>query len=203
VNVVADFERGAIDITQANGFAGLQSNTVMFEWAHNRERLISQLRIMRAVAQVGKSTILARLDAGSQRRERIDLWWGGLQNNGDMMLLLAYLLRLSGDWKDARLVVHSVVGSEEERQAMEENLAKLIPETRIQAETELVIRRPGEQVSDIIHNRSREADLVFLGLMEPPPGTEGEYADRLAELAEGLKTTIFVRNAGEFAGNLI
>ena len=204
VNMVADFERGAIDVTQANGFAGLQSNTIMFEWANNRDLRISQLRIMRAVAQAGKSTILARLDPSRNiRRERIDLWWGGLQNNGDMMLLLAYLLRLSGDWKNARLVVHSVVSSEEERQAMQENLAKLIPETRIQAETELVIRRPGEKVAEIIHRRSHRADLVFLGLMEPPPGTEGEYADRLAELAEGLKTTIFVRNAGEFAGNLI
>ena len=205
VNVVSEFERGVIDITQANGFAGLHSNTVMFGWSEKRERVISQLRIMRAISRVGKSTIIARprWTANGTHEKRIDLWWGGLQNNGDMMLLLAYLLRLSGEWGDARLVVHSVVATEEEQTDMTMNLSLLIPEARMQAETQIVVRQPGETVADIIHRESRDADVVFLGLMEPEEGAEAEYADRLVELAEGLRTTIFVRNAGEFAGNLI
>jgi amino acid transporter len=205
VDVVSEFERGVIDVTQANGFAGLHSNTVMFGWSEKRQRLISQLRIMRAISRVGKSTIIVRSQwiPAPDRNRRIDLWWGGLQNNGDMMLLLAYLLRLSGDWHEARLIVHSVVATEEEKETMAQSLAKFIPDARIQAETEIVVRQPGEKVADIIHRLSSSADVVFLGLMEPSPGTEAEYAERLVELAEGLRTTIFVRNAGEFAGNLI
>ncbi|MCP4653783.1 MAG: hypothetical protein GY856_00040, partial [bacterium] len=53
------------------------------------------------------------------------------------------------------------------------------------------------------HTHSRRSDVVFFGLREPEPGTEKEYAERLITLASGLNTTIFVRNAGEFAGNLI
>jgi hypothetical protein len=45
--------------------------------------------------------------------------------------------------------------------------------------------------------------VVFLGLKDPLPETEGEYARWLSELAKGFPTTIFVRNAGEFAGHLI
>ena len=37
--------------------------------------------------------------------KRVDLWWGGLQNNGDLMLLLAHLLTLNAEWNDARVVV--------------------------------------------------------------------------------------------------
>lgn len=205
INVVAEFERGAIDVSQANGFAGLHSNTVMFGWTEKPERLESQLRIMAAVSRVGKSTIIARPRWAHEpgQEKRIDLWWGGLQNNGDMMLLLAYLLRLSSEWHDARLVVRSIVDDEEERNSMTESLAQLIPEARMQAETEIIVREPGQAVPEILHAHSRDADLVFLGLMQPEPGKEGEYAARLIELAEGLRTTIFVRNAGEFAGNLI
>ncbi len=54
-----------------------------------------------------------------------------------------------------------------------------------------------------MHAHSRDSDIVFLGLREPEPGTESEYATRLKELAEGFHTTIFVRNAGEFAGLLV
>ena len=86
---------------------------------------------------------------------------------------------------------------------MAQSLAELIPEARIQAETEIIVRQSGQNVAAILHHHSAMADLVFLGLKDPEPGTEAEYAARLRELASGLRTTIFVRNAGEFAGNLI
>ena len=86
---------------------------------------------------------------------------------------------------------------------MQASLAKLIPEARIQAETEIIVKPPGGSVAEVIHRHSHDADVVFLGLMDPKPGDEAEYAGRLIELTAGLRTTIFVRNAGEFAGNLI
>ena len=42
-----------------------------------------------------------------------------------------------------------------------------------------------------------------MGLMIPEPGGESESADRLVDMARGLKTTIFVRNASEFSGELL
>jgi hypothetical protein len=177
----------------------------MFGWSEKRERLESQLRILRALARVGKSTLITRLNWRHEpgQEKRLDLWWGGLQNNGDMMLLYAYLLRLNSEWQDARLVVRSIVNNPDERANMEKSLAALIPDTRIRADTEIILRSPGQKVADIIHAKSASADVVFLGLMAPEPGDEAQYADRLRELAEGLRTTIFVRNAGEFAGNLV
>lgn len=205
VNVVSDLETGAIDVTQANGIAGLQSNTIVFGWPRDRESLVSQLRVLRAVERVGKSTVIARLawklEPGGEKR--IDLWWGGLENNGDMMLLFAYLLSLNPEWDEARIVVRSVVSTEQEGEQMAESLTTLIPEVRIKADTEIILRGPDEQFADILHRHSAGASLVILGLTTPEPGDEPQYADRLAELAEGLPTTIFLRNAGEFAGSLV
>ncbi len=61
----------------------------------------------------------------------------------------------------------------------------------------------GRDISEIMHEHSARADVVFLGLMIPAFGDEIRYAERLEELAGGLKTTIFVRNAGRFAGDLL
>jgi hypothetical protein len=119
------------------------------------------------------------------------------------MLLLAYLLRLNPEWNDARIVVRSVVESEAERDNMAASLSALIPETRIQADTEVIVKPDGRSVAETMHYYSREAAVVFLGLMEPQPGNESQYAGQLADLASGFNTTIFVRNAGEFAGELI
>lgn len=205
VDVVPDFETGALAVAQAKGIADLRANTVMFGWPKTRERLESQLRMMRAVSRAGKSTIIARIAWAHEpgQRKCIDLWWGGLQNNGDLMLLLAYLLRLNPTWNDAKIVVRSIARSDEEHASMRDGLAALIGTTRIEAETQIIVKPAEQTIAEVVHANSCTSDVVFLGLREPPAGAEAEYAQRLITLAEGLNTTIFVRNAGEFAGSLI
>jgi amino acid transporter len=205
VDVVADFETGVLDVAQANGIAGLHSNTIMFGWSRRKEHLESQLRIMRAMSYARKNTIITRLnwahEPGSEKR--IDIWWGGLQNNGDLMLLLAHLLQLNPGWRDSKIIIRSIARDEEERQLQLDGLAKLLPEARIGAETEVLVKPDELTITEILHRISADADVVFLGLQAPEPGGESAYADRIIELAEGLNTCIFVRSAGEFAGRLV
>ena len=205
-HVVPDFETGVLGIAQASGVGELQANTVMFGWSKRRERLASQLRLMRALTNAGKSTIISRIQWAHEpgQEKRIDLWWGGLQNNGDLMLLLAHLLRLNPEWTDARLTVRSIARSEAERDNQHAGLAELLAENRIEADTAVLYEPDRDRdVADIMHARSARADVVFLGLMMPPYGDEMPYAERLEQLAAGFRTTIFVRNAGRFAGDLL
>jgi hypothetical protein len=205
-HVVPDFETGVLDIAQASGVGELQANTVMFGWSKQRDRLASQIRIMRALVNAGRSTVISRIQWAHEpgQQKRIDLWWGGLQNNGDLMLLLAHLLRLNPEWADARLTVRSIARSEAERDSQHTGLAELLSENRIDADTE-VLYEPDttRDVAEILHATSARADVVFLGLMIPSFGDELRYAERLEQLAGGFKTTIFVRNAGRFAGDLL
>lgn len=205
VNVAPDFESGAINIVQANGIAGLHSNTVMFGWPRKPEKLVTQLRIMRTIAKIEKNTIIARLTPMQRyvRKARIDLWWGGLEYNGDLMLLLAYLLKMNPEWERARIVVHSIVDREEDREEMRKSLAELMPHVRIEADTEIILRSPGQSINDVIRAGSADADLVFIGLMIPERGGEAAYAERLISISEGLRSVVFVRNATKFAGSLV
>ncbi|MCP4901294.1 MAG: amino acid permease [bacterium] len=205
-HVVQDFEAGVLGIAQASGVGELQPNTIMFGWPRRRERLASQLRIMRALSNAGRSTVISRIQWAHEpgQEKRIDLWWGGLQNNGDLMLLLAHLLRLNPEWTGARLTIRSIARSEVERDSQAAGLSELLTETRIDADTEVLFEPDAERdVAEIMHTRSALADVVFLGLMMPPYGDEMPYAERLEQLTAGFRTTIFVRNAGRFAGDLL
>jgi amino acid transporter len=205
VDVVKDFENGIINIAQANGIAGLQSNTIMFGWSDKPHRQVSQLCIMRAMAKTGKSSIIARINWRHEpgQKKRIDLWWGGLQNNGDMMLLLAYLLSLNREWKGTKIVLNSIVRDEKAAEFVEKSLSHLIAETRINAVTRIITKPPEKTITETIRTYSESADIVFIGLNIPKPGSETNYAEMMNKISRGLGTVIFVRNAGEFAGNLI
>jgi amino acid transporter len=205
VNVAPDFVTGAINIAQANGIAGLHSNMLMFGWPAKKEKLIAELEIMSTISKIEKNTLICRLRHIQKKREkrRIDLWWGGLENNGDLMLLLAHMMRMNTAWEESRIKIHSIVENEEEREAQAENLHELIGSTRIDAEAEVMVRPPDTSIQDIITVSSIGADLVFMGLMIPDRGALEGYADWLIECSDNLGSVIFVRNASRFSGSLV
>jgi amino acid transporter len=205
VTVVPEFVSGVLTVAQANGIAGLQSNTLMFGWPNDVAGVAALLGITRAVARIDKSVILARLphDEGPPLRNRIDVWWRGRAHNGDMMLLLAHLLNQNPEWRRATVTVRSVVTEEEERDAMQRRLEQMVNEVRIGAETSVIVKPPDQTFREIMHEASRHSDVVFLGLPLVEAGDEASYAERLQELASGFAAAIFVRNSGPFRGQLL
>jgi len=203
--VVPDFETGVLAVCQANGIAGLTSNTLMLGWSDKPERRLAAMRIVRGASCLGLSTILCRITSRrwSPSLRRIDVWWGGLQNNGDMLLLFAHLVSLNPGWSGIRIAVKSVTSSTLTYEQTERNLKELLQRSRINAEA-IVFHRPEEgTIQDLIHRESRDADLVFLGLKEVERGEEEAYAERLERMVGDLPTVILVSAAGPFAGLLL
>jgi hypothetical protein len=154
---------------------------------------------------MGKSTVICRVRPRRwhARPRRIDVWWGGLQNNGDMMLLFAYLVSVNAEWSSAEICVRSIATSEMMQKHTERSLSRMLEENRIKARTVITPWDPEANVQAMIQEQSRDADLVFLGLREPEVGKEEAYAERLSELIGDLPTVVLVRNAGIFAGQLL
>jgi len=205
VAIVPEFEPGLLGVAQANGFAGMHSNTLMFGWPNDEHGLAMLLRVTRAVARINKSIIIARLpkDTGLVNHQRIDVWWGGLQHNGDLMLMLAHLLNLNPEWRQARVTLRTIVTREAEREPMNRRVAELLDEVRIEAETDVIIKAPDTGFVETMHQASQDADVVFIGLAIPEADDELSYAGRLFELADGFPATVLVRNSESFAGELI
>jgi amino acid transporter len=208
VNVVNDVVEGITNVSQANGMAGLQSNTVMLGLPKNRELLVEFLRVMHRLEHLKKSLIIGRAQSGhysskDSSRRKILVWWRGMQYNGDLMLLLAYLLKRNPEWHGAHVQVMSIAPDHIMKDSIERNLKKLISEIRIDAEPHVMIKPEGQSVTDFIHQESLNADAVFFGLATPKKGEEMEYSKRMEELARDLPTVFFVKNSSMFIGELL
>jgi len=207
VDVVPSVAEGIVGVAQATGMAGLEANTVLLGWPEDPDRLPELLRLTRRLERLRKSLVIGRVAPETATRgarpRSVHVWWGGLQRNGDLLLLLAYLLTRNREWRGARIRVLSVASNEHMKERTELTLGRLLPELRISADVEVLIKQPETSIRELIQAESREADAVLLGLATPEEGQEEEYAARLAELAEGLPTFFFVKNASLFVGELV
>jgi amino acid transporter len=205
VDIVASFADGAVAVAQANGIAGIASNTVMFGWSDKAERRADVLRIIERLAGLGISAVICDphdLDLGPRRR-RIDVWWGGLQQNGDMLALLAHLLSLDPAWRDAHITLKSIATSEMVLQRNQALLDTLMRTARIRARAEVFLKPPDLTVMELIAEQSTNADAVLMGLRSVKPGEEADYAARLEQSTQMRPSVLFVRSAGEFRGRLL
>jgi hypothetical protein len=206
VDVVKDVVEGIVDVSQANGMAGMASNTVLLGWPDDLGRRAEFLRVMRKLERLNKSFIMGRIRPSHLFRRkdaRIHVWWGGLERNGDLMLLLAHLLQNNPEWRDSRVEVMSIASSEIMKTYTERSLNQLIPEIRIQADVRVILKPADASVADVIQRESANAAVVVLGLQSPEPGAEEDYADRLEKLSGDLPVVFFVKNSSLFIGELL
>ena len=208
VDVVRDVIGGITDVAQANGIAGLDSNTILLGWPREPERLAEFLQIVERLERLNKSVVIGRIQPGLIPRTGQDrvihIWWGGLRHNGDLMLLLAHLLTRNPEWRRAQIKILSLASSPLMKQRTEDYLARFLPEIRISAEAQVMLIPDDRTVREIIHEHSAAADVVFLGLSIPESHEDlPAYAERLAELVTPLRTTFVVKNSSLFVGTLI
>jgi len=206
VDIVPNVVDGIIDVSQANGMAGLTSNTVMLGWPSDESLRCEFLRALRKLERLKKSLILGRIKPKylfHREKRTIHVWWGGMERNGDLMLLLAFLLKCNAEWQDAKVEVMSIASSEMMKTQTETYLNQLIPDIRIDATPHVIIKPKELSVSEVIQKESANAEVVFLGLATPKPGEEAEYAARLEALAGDLPVVFFVKNSSMFIGELL
>lgn len=127
---------------------------------------------------------------------RIDVWWGGMQANGSLMLLLAYLLRNDWHWKQAKIFLKLVVNDHNAVEIATENVREFIAKLKIDLTPEIILSN-GRSFDDILHSSSQSADLVFLGLAIPKEDF-AEYYQTWQRRTDGLPSTVFVLAASDF-----
>jgi potassium/chloride transporter 4/5/6 len=207
VNIVPNIERGILTVSQANGIAGMGSNTILVGFPDDLERLAVFLRVLKQLRHINRSLVLGKLEPLRPARKGVQriihVWWGGLKHNSDLMILLAYLLTCNAEWRDARITVLSLASSSMMKTQTEEALARLIPKIRIQADIEVMERTANDNIQDLMRQKSFGADVVFLGLASPEEGKELEYAARLQNMVDCLPTCFLVHNGSLFIGDLV
>jgi len=178
-------------LVRAYGYGPLTPNTILFGDTENRSSFDGYARFIQLVYRTRRNLIMLR-EADVQTPEEssgVDVWWGGNKNNIGLILTLAYQILKSPVWKESKLVIKTIVETEDEREAAATRLESFIEEQRIPATAEVLIKRL-PNVFDIIRQASAEAGLVFMGMRPPEEGETPEdysgYFGKLIQNTEGM-----------------
>ncbi|MEX2400281.1 MAG: Na-K-Cl cotransporter [Rhodothermales bacterium] len=190
---------GAERLVDAYGLGGLAPNTILLGDSGDAASRGRYCEMISHFYDANRNVMIVRDDRvqGFGRRERIDVWWGGLKGNGGLMMLLAYLIRTDLSWRGAVVRLKMVVANESAAEDARANVTALLAETRTGAELD-VIAAHGRPFVDILYESSHNADLVFMGMAEPNDDYVSYY-EQLRKRTEGLPTTVFVLAAEEIA----
>jgi len=196
VNIVDDFKRGMYTVSASHGIAGLKTNTVVFGWSQTEDGKKQELETIQKISKLHKNILLLHFNSSitKQKDKRIDIWWGGKEKNGDLMLLLAYLIRLNNAWQKTSINIFSVVKTEEERSIFETQIKVAVYESRIIAHVELFLMENDDFIS-ILGKKSADADLVFLGLAHHIQDYS-QTIKTIDKITRNLKAVVFVQNNG-------
>ncbi len=152
---------------------------------HGFARLIGGIYRARRNVLVVKTTPRSP-DTGMREVEvgtpQIHLWIEGQDNNANLMLIFAYLLRTSPEWAGARLTIKALLPNEEARASTGETLRAFLEEARLEADISPEVKERETPLIDEIARISHDADLVFLELRGPEEKeSERHYARYLEE----------------------
>ncbi|MEL6446119.1 MAG: amino acid permease [Bacteroidota bacterium] len=207
--IVPDFREGAVAVAQAHGIGPLESNTALMGWSGTPGGRVLLMDLVRSFSDLHKSVLFLRMDEtkGFGQKRRIHVWWGGRGGNGDLMLLLAYLLTQHRFWDDAEICVHRIVDAKEAIDATRAHTEALLDDVRVEANVVIIVRKPPSSpdrlpILDLIARNSVNADLTFLGMPRPADGEFEAAAERLDRLAQAVGTAVLVHNGQDQEGLL-
>ncbi len=201
VDVVADRFRGIVATAQGYGMGSFEANTVMLGWPHQPERYAGYAQMVRELVLLDRSLLLMhfRPEKKFGFRRRIDIWWGGLQGNGGLMLLLAFLITAHDDWRGARVFLVVVVSSEGDLEVTRGAVESVVRSSRVNATPRIVVRE-GRAIHEIMRTESENADLAIVGTALPDPEHPEQFFERMNPILDALPTTLLVHSARSFSG---
>jgi len=190
-------------LVESYGIGAITPNTILLgnsnawlkeDWHSHRQycQMISQIHELKRNIVILKENPDRKLG----KYHRVDVWWGGMQANGSLMILLAHLLNHDWHWSGARIYLKLVVNNPNALETTKNNINSLIEKLNINLIPEIIV---SEETSFevILEENSRSTDLIFLGLASPQENFADYYYDWL-QRTKNLPTIAFVMAANDF-----
>jgi hypothetical protein len=199
VILASDTFKGAVDFVKSYGLGTLVPNTIILGDSENKEMRKKYCDMISQFHDLNRNVIIVRdnVEKGFGNRKKIDLWWGGLNANGGLMMILAYLLQSSLAWYDAKVIIKMMVQDEKAAKDAKQNLSVVIKKLRTGAKLEVIVSN-GRSFDEVLHESSANVDLIFMGMALPGENFE-EYYNNFQTKINNLPTTILVMAAEEIS----
>ncbi|HKJ01609.1 MAG TPA: hypothetical protein VJ997_04115 [Longimicrobiales bacterium] len=188
-------------LVEAYGLGPLVPNTVLLGDSERGTLRTRYCAMVQNFWESRRNVVIVR-DAdrvGFGDRRRVDIWWGGLQGNGALLMILGYLLRSSLAWQGADVRLKMVVPTASAAADAEANLTRVLAQTRTGLKPHVLVRH-GRPFQEILHESSQGADLILMGMAAPTEGLDfAAYYERLQSWTANLPCTVFVLAAEDVA----
>ncbi len=191
----ADFDDAVGAVVQSAGLGPIRINTVVSNWMGGSLAFTSRAgesglsQNLRTAFRLGCNLLVLdahgaewkALEKVPSAARLIDVWWSD-NRSSELMLILAYLMTRSEEWKDAKIRVLAARREGNSAEARLDEIRVMLEEVRIDAQPVVV----DEANSEVLKEQSGSASMVFLpfriygGRFYHPFG--GEVADVLPDL---------------------
>lgn len=200
-NIVAapSILEGTEYLIQCSGLGALRPNTLLLGWPTEVGKAEALVASSRVIASLRRNVVIARLRDDEQSDPwhvpdgTIDVWWRG-QKNGELMLLLAHLLKQNPGWRARTIRLMRVVTDAAAREEVLAHLQGLSADSRIEVQPLVFV---SENSVLTISEVSAEAAIVVLGFEMPEEGKEAEFFHRLETLTANLPRALLVNSTGD------
>jgi amino acid transporter len=185
------------------GLGPLSPNTVVCGSSQNAEDLENLAILTRKAHRRHHNMIIlnSQMDSIDSKIPSgdIHLWWDSKnKENGELMTVLAYMLKRNKAWKKAKICLKTIVSCELERAKVQKEFEELSHEKRIPIDIQIFVSsNPEEDYLKYPTSFSKDAALTMLNLA-PPTLETAEYAQYLKQLvnfSQEFKHMAFVLSA--------
>ena len=163
------------------GLGSLVPNTVVFGGVH--ENGVEFGKVIQLAYQMHYNIVIFNDSKTLESANGdIHIWWDHqYPRNGDLMLVLSYMLQKNRAWKKAKIHLQGITASELTKDATLAELHDLTVKRRLPLNLNVYVSPNfGEEFCQLVSNFSKEASIVFISL-RPPRETESmeDYANYL------------------------
>lgn len=189
---------GISTLVQCSGLGALKPNLVLFgmnETAKTRNEFIQNIRVVNIL---GKSIALLKSEKEKDDplevpKGTIDVWWLG-EKNGNLMVLLAHLLRSNPAWKNKKIRLLRMIENESAKEEATQHLNQLITAARIDAECSVYIHN---DFKSMVQSISYQCALLILGMPDPEKDYFPAALENVQLMASPFPRVLFVHSNGD------
>ncbi len=199
VIVEEDINAAIKALLQCHGIGGIRPNTVLLGWSRDPQNSEVFYEAIHTVQEMAHSLIIV----ASEQPEvlspapsgAINIWWNDNQNI-ELMLLLAFMLKKNREWRDHPIRLLRTVAPRADIVNIEHETRRMLSLARIEAE--LVIL-PGDEPLAALRQHMLPSAVLLAGFVPDEEHGHKAYLAELKRIVELPGDIVFVYNAGGVA----
>ena len=193
--------KGVESIACTFGFSGVEPNTALMAWPGETKNPIWFAEMTQKLIELDYNVLYLDYDErwGFRKQERIDLWWRGVSNNSELMLLLTKFILSSPDWSQASVRILLVNDTNVDFKIIENRIQHVLDQFRFIAEIKIVNNEVDKKpIYELMKVHSSEADLVLVGIPEIAEDELASFVGETNNLVHTIGTTLLVKASSQF-----